>query len=292
MTYARWVNGSNDETAIVTVSYNSSDQLEKFLNSLQASTRQCSRVVVVDNASQDTDQSIRIASSHGAEVLTLSENLGYGGAINRAISTLPPSVGTILICNPDLEISPDTVETLYEVLASDSGVGSVGPRILNTDGTIYRSARSIPSLGIGVGHALFARAWPTNPWTSAYHEANTSGVRDAGWLSGACLMVNRVAFESIGGFDDHFFMYFEDVDLGYRLAKAGFRNRYEPRTSVVHVGGLSTKSVSAQMLIAHHNSAYRFLSKKYSEPWWAPLRGALRVSLLLRARLLTRKKFR
>jgi N-acetylglucosaminyl-diphospho-decaprenol L-rhamnosyltransferase len=91
----------------------------------------------------------------------------------------------------------------------------------------------------------------------------------------------------VGGFDDRFFMYFEDVDLGYRLGKAGWKSVYLPSAIVTHTGAHSTSTESSRMIKAHHRSAYRYLSQKYSAWYFAPLRWALRLGLMLRAWWLT-----
>ncbi|MBC7724663.1 MAG: glycosyltransferase family 2 protein, partial [Burkholderiaceae bacterium] len=109
------------------------------------------------------------------------------------------------------------------------------------------------------------------------------------WLSGACFLVRRSAFDSLGGFDPGFFMYFEDVDLGHRLGKAGFRNVYEPSATVTHSGAHSTTSDSGRMIEAHHASARRFLDKKYPGPALFPVRLALNIGLRLRAQIVRRR---
>jgi N-acetylglucosaminyl-diphospho-decaprenol L-rhamnosyltransferase len=97
--------------------------------------------------------------------------------------------------------------------------------------------------------------------------------------------VRRSAFETVAGFDEEFFMYFEDVDLGYRLGKLAFTNVFVPTAVVTHVGGTSTAAHSTAMLRVHHDSAYRFLSKKYSGVALAPLRWVLRLALTARVKL-------
>ncbi|MEN0083826.1 MAG: glycosyltransferase family 2 protein [Leifsonia sp.] len=280
---------SVEATAVVTVSYNSSSQLDSFLSSLDEELRAGVTVVIADNASADIRSSEEIARAHGARVLPLGENLGYGGAVNRAVASLPSTVDAVLICNPDVLVGEDALDALRARLDAEPTIGAVGPRILNEDGTLYPSARRIPSLRTGIGHALFVRVWPANPWTKAYRSENQVSARDVGWLSGACLLVRRSVFEELGGFDEGYFMYFEDVDLGYRIGRAGFRNRYEPAASVVHVGGLSTQAESRRMVRVHHASAYRFLANKYRGPLLAPVRAVLRAALAARAWLLTRR---
>lgn len=275
-----------DTTAVVTVSYNSQEHLARFLESAVRDQDRGLRVVVADNGSADITGIRRIVADAGGRLIETGANLGYGGAINVAVATLPPEVRYILVSNPDVELQPGAVSVLVDRLESDPGVGAVGPKVLNPDGTVYPSARRLPSLRIGIGHGLFTQLWPTNPWSRRYREADADPEveRDAGWLSGSCLLIRRSAFDAIGGFDDGYFMYFEDVDFGERLHRAGFRNRFVPASVVVHTGGHSTKSISGDMLRVHHASAYRFVRKKYSAWYLAPVRLAVRAGLAVRYR--------
>ncbi|MET4158942.1 glycosyltransferase family 2 protein [Agromyces sp. PvR057] len=283
-----------EHVAVATVTYNSNDQVDAFLASAADDQRHGLSVVIADNGSVDRERLRTIASERSARLLELDSNLGYGGALNVAIAGLDPQIGFILISNPDVELRSGAVAALVEALESDEGIGAVGPKVLNADGTPYPSARTLPSLRTGVGHALFSRVWPANPWSRRYRlaTADPDVRREAGWLSGSCLLVRRSAFESLGGFDDGFFMYFEDVDLGYRLGKAGWTNVYLPTATVMHTGAHSTTSESERMLQAHHDSAYRYLSKKYDAPYLAPVRWGLRIGLNARYRLLRRRATR
>ncbi|MEO7373183.1 MAG: glycosyltransferase family 2 protein [Terrimesophilobacter sp.] len=277
--------------AIVTVSYGSADVLPTFLSSLHSASTDAFEVVVADNKPSDGDDIMLLAGRNGAGYLPLPENRGYGSAVNAAIAGLPANVVWVLISNPDVIIGEGAVDVLVATGDADARIACVGPAIL-TDGVIYPSARAIPSLRTGVGHALFANLWVNNPWTNAYrHDRKEPSPtrRDAGWLSGACLLVRRTAFEKVGGFDTGYFMYFEDVDLGYRLGKAGYRNVYEPAASVTHSGAHSTTTESGRMISAHHASARRFLTKKYSGALLWPVRVALTVGLSLRSALIRRK---
>lgn len=271
------------ELVVVTVSYGSEGVLPSFVSSLRdAATVRPYDLVVADNRPQPDSGSRRIAEESNATYLPL-DNPGYGGAVNEAASRLDPRVEWIVISNPDVVFRPGAVDTMVAVAETDERIGAVGPQILTADGDVYPSARSVPSARTGAGHAIFGRIWPRNPWTSRYLNSTEYGrERDAGWLSGACLLVRRSAFDSIGGFDSEFFMYFEDVDLGYRLGKAGFRNVYVPAATVVHTGAHATVSHRAEMVTAHHRSARRFLSKKYPGPLLAPVRIVGSVGLRLR----------
>ena len=166
---------------------------------------------------------------------------------------------------------------------------SFGPLIHTPEGLVYPSARRLPSLGPGIGHALCGWWWPTNPWTAAYRVETTVPVeRTAGWLSGSCLLLRRDAFDAVGGFDPGYFMYFEDLDLGDRLGAAGWHNVYVPSAVVLHTGGHATSRDAARMATEHHRSAWRYLSRRYAGWRWLPVRVVLRVGLWLRAFLASR----
>jgi len=173
---------------------------------------------------------------------------------------------------------------------SDASIGSVGPRLLNDDGSVYPSARNIPSVSTGVGHALFKTVWPNNPWSRAYKNGADDAVRrNAGWLSGAAVMVSAAAWDSVAGFDEDYFLNFEDIDLGYRLGLAGFKNVYVPGASVVHSGAHSTRKHAEMAERAMHVSAVRFMRKRYAGFWNSPVRWAVVLGLKVRGGLLVRQ---
>ena len=270
--------------AVVTVSYGSGAVLPHFLDSVASASVDPLLVIVADNLPGGPD--IRsLTLSAGATYLPLDGNLGYGGAINAAAVDLPAQIEWILVSNPDVALQPGSLDVLLKHARSSDRIGSVGPAILTATGTLYPSARAVPSLGTGIGHALFANLWVGNPWTRAYRNDRASdGVqRDAGWLSGACVLVRRSVFDELGGFDTSFFMYFEDVDLGFRLGRAGYRNVYVPTATVTHTGAHSTTEHSAAMIRAHHASAKRFIGKKYSGALLFPVRAVLGLSLDVRS---------
>lgn len=268
---------------VVTVSYGSGHVLEPFLETVAPASSSPVVIVVADNS---PDPAIaEIAARHGAAYLPMESNDGYGAGMNAAVAALPESVRWVLISNPDVVLDPGSIDLLVATASENEKVAAVGPAIRNADGTIYPSARAVPSLRTGVGHALFTGIWPSNPWTAAYltDAAPTLQRRDTGWLSGACLLVRRSVFDELGGFDPGYFMYFEDVDLGYRIGKAGYRNVYEPAATITHTGAHSTNTESARMVKVHHDSARRFLGKKYSRAILWPLRVSLNLGLRARS---------
>lgn len=281
---------SSPRVAVITVSYGSDDELAVLLPSIAASTSMSLEVVVADNK-PGHGSIASLAARHGATYLPLASNEGYGAAINAAAARLTNSIAWILVSNPDVVFSPGAIDALVRTGESDGRIGTVGPSIVTATGGLYPSARAVPSLRTGVGHALFANLWIDNPWSRAYRNVSSDPTarRDAGWLSGACVLIRRTSFEEIGGFDAGYFMYFEDVDLGYRLGKAGYRNVFEPAAGVIHTGAHSTAADSERMIEAHHASARRFLSKKYSGVLLWPMRVTLIAGLAIRSRLMRRR---
>jgi len=275
---------NDDVVGVVIVAYRSAPVIGRLLESLPASTRRSLEIVVVDNSPADDGLAAIVEATPHARLLAARDNPGYGGAVNRGVALLGET-RWVVVSNPDIVVAPGAVDELIAAAGRHPDAGTVGPLIRDPDGTVYPSARNLPSLRTGVGHAAFVRVWPANPWTQRYRNDREVSERAAGWLSGAFLLVDREAFDLVEGFDEGYFMYFEDVDLGRRMGRSGRRNYYVPTAVVVHTGAESTKHVQRAMIIAHHRSAYRFLASKYDAWYLWPLRVALRAGLAIRARL-------
>ncbi len=255
-----------DEVAVVTVTYSPGETLDRFLDTLEKATDRDVTVVLADNGSADGVPEKAAAERDNVHFVPTGGNLGYGGGVNAGVATLGDEVGWIVIANPDLEWDPGSLDELLKAAKRWPRGGAFGPLIREPDGSVYPSARLLPSLGRGIGHAVLGKIWPGNPWTRSYRqETQAPTERTAGWLSGSCLLVRRSAFDSVAGFDSRYFMYFEDVDFGDRLGRAGWLNVYVPSASVMHIGGVSTSKASKRMLAAHHDSAYRYLADRHTK---------------------------
>ncbi|TXK16253.1 glycosyltransferase family 2 protein [Homoserinibacter sp. GY 40078] len=271
--------------AIVTVSYSSGDVLPGLLRSLDSATTLSATVIVSDNGS--TDGSVAEIRERFPRVIVHENgaNLGYGGAVNAAVAAVAPEADWILVVNPDCVLDPGSVDRLIAAAAELPEVGAAGPLIVGEDGTPYPSARALPSFRTGVGHALFANVWRGNPWTARYRQDDVVARGEqttVGWLSGSCVLVRGEAFRQLDGFDESYFMYFEDVDLGRRLGEAGWTNLYVPTARVVHVGATTARKSPGLTLRAHHDSAYRYMARKHPEWWLAPIRAVIRAGLAVR----------
>lgn len=272
---------ADGRVSVVTVTYSPGPTLAGFIESVRRSTVPVSSIIVTDNGSTDGAPEAA-AQLDGVRLLRTGGNLGFGQAANLGVRE--SDTEWVLVANPDVVLRADAIAELLAAADRWPRAGALGPLIRGVDGTIYPSARALPSLGRGIGHALCGWWWPGNPWTVAYRRENEELVeRSSGWLSGSCMLLRRDAFDSVGGFDAKYFMYFEDVDLGERLGRAGWLNVYVPSAEATHLGGHSTSQHRSRMLIEHHRSALTYLSGRYPGVRWAPLRLALRVGLRGRA---------
>ena len=276
---------------LVTVGFDSADVWPVFFESLSRSTLKPRSVVVIDNSLQPPQD----LSSFYRGDLTVKhrpENPGYGAAINEGVTLLPAECTIVVMCNPDITVEPETLQRVAEALLTHPTAGIAGPAVINPDGSVYPSARAFPGIRVGVGHAILGEIWKKNPWTQRYlgvYEGDN--VRVVDWLSGSCLIARKEALEQVSGFDPDYFMFLEDVDLCFRLKRAGWRSLYVPGARIEHSGGHSTKSRMADMVKVHHESARRFLFRLYDKPAYRPLRQVLRVGLALRS-ILARIKYR
>lgn len=275
----------SDELVVVTVTYSPGPHLDRFLATLTHATDAPVSVVMADNGSTDGAPEEAVERHPNTRLLRTGGNLGYGTAVNRAVASLDGDSEFLVVANPDVQWGPGSIDALLDAAQRWPDAGALGPLIRDPDGSVYPSARHLPSLVRGGMHAVVGPFWRNNPWTAAYRQDRQEpSERPVGWLSGSCLLLRRAAFDQVGGFDERYFMYMEDVDLGDRLSRAGWRNVYVPSAEILHDKGHSTGRDPARNLAAHHRSTYTFLSDRYGHWWQAPLRAAIKFALAVRAR--------
>jgi N-acetylglucosaminyl-diphospho-decaprenol L-rhamnosyltransferase len=272
-----------DGVAVVVVNYESGPALARCVARLRQ--QDPAELVVVDNGSRDGSLDELRRRVPDIEIVDPGANLGYGAAANRgAAATSAPA---LLVCNSDLEVSPGSLAALTAVLDGRPDCGVAGPLIRDADGRRYPSARRFPSMIDAAGHALLGLFAPDNRFTRSYHLADLavgSAPREVDWLSGACLLLRRGAFDEVGGFDESYFMYAEDVDLCWRLARAGWKAAYVPSAEVTHLQGVSTEAHPYRMILEHHRSLLRFAGRS-SAGWRKALLPLVAVGLAVRAGL-------
>jgi N-acetylglucosaminyl-diphospho-decaprenol L-rhamnosyltransferase len=250
--------------AAVIVNYESGPALARCASGLLAEG--VGELVVVDNGSTDGSVAALRRAVPGAEVVVTGANLGYGSAANRGVAaTEAPAV---LVCNPDVVVAAGALAVLAAALDADPRRALVGPLIRTPEGDRYPSARRFPSMVDAAGHATLGMFTPHNRFTRTYHQADLEpgDIAEVDWVSGACFLVRRSAFEEVGGFDETYFMYAEDVDLCWRLGRAGWNVAYVPAAEVTHLQGVSTDRHPYRMIAEHHRSALRFAARTSSGP--------------------------
>jgi N-acetylglucosaminyl-diphospho-decaprenol L-rhamnosyltransferase len=269
----------------VIVNYRSADHTLGCVASLRACG--VDDLIVVDNASGDGCGARLAAADPSVVFLAMERNRGYGAAANAGVAA--SAAALVLVCNPDLVLDPGAVAALAGAFAADPGVAAVGPRIERPDGTRYPSARSFPSIVDAVGHGFIGLVTTSNRFSRRYLRTDADEAGTVDWVSGACLAVRRSAFDAVGGFDEAFFMFMEDVDLCWRLTRAGWRVAYEPAARVTHVEGVSRESAPYRMIVAHHLSLLRYGSRT-ATGWrrlWLP---AVALGLFVRTALLCARR--
>lgn len=274
--------------SVIIVNFNAGPLLDRCLASLVSHLTGTWEAVVVDNASTDgsvdrvagLDPRIRLFCNH--------ENIGFGRAINQAMAVTTAPLALFL--NPDAALTARAVAHLVRELDDHPTCGVIGPAILNPDGSVQGSARGDPDMLTGLfgRSSTLTRLFPKstlarrNVVTHAESAAAAQGSFEVDWVSGACMLVRRASFAQVGGFDEAFFLYWEDADLCRRLRGAGWHTRYDPRAQVVHAGSVSSGSRPALAIRAFHRSAYLYYSRHGARSAWHPLRWA--AFLLLRGR--------
>ena len=228
--------------AIAIVSYNTRGLLDECLRSLRADADAGrAEVWVVDNASTDGSADM-VEADHGwARLIRSQENLGYGPAVN--VVARETDSAWVAPANSDLAFTPGAIGTLLAAGEAHPEAGAIAPRLVLPDGSTQQSVQPFPT----VGTALLAASRAASFSARARGRLYLPGAWDEGasqevpWATGAFLIVRRAAWEQVGGFDEAQWMYAEDLDLGWRLAKAGWTTRYEPAAVVHHHESAASK---------------------------------------------------
>ena len=231
-------------------------------------------VFVVDNASADRSAEMVTEEFPAVRLISNHQNLGFGAANNQA---LVASAGeNILFLNPDTVVRPGAISALLGFLTSNPRVACVGPRLLNPDGSTQSSRRTFPRLSTAfVESTILQRYFGGLQGVRNYYleSAPPDHPQEVDWLVGACLLVRRSALDSVGTFDERFFMYSEEMDLCYRFKKAGQEVWYDPAAEVVHVEAASSNQDLFHQNVNFHESRYRFFRKHSGATGALALRG-------------------
>jgi len=259
------------EIAVAIVSWNLRDLLAKALGSLEADAKAGrAEVWVVDNASSDGSADMVRTEFPWVSLIASEENLGYGGAINLVAERT--SAPWLAPANQDIEVRPGALARMVATGSGHPEAGAIAPRLVLPDGSTQHSVHPFPTVwlttlfALGIASAsrrLGDRLCIEGRW-------DPERPREVDWALGAFLIVRREAWDAAGGFDTAHWMYAEDLDLGWRLRRAGWRTRYEPAAEVFHVGGAAAKKA-----FAGEDVVLRFMAASYA---WMARRRSLRIA--------------
>lgn len=275
------------DLSVVVVTYNSREHILECLRSLEpaaaGATMEC---VVVDNASADGTGELVRREAPWARVVDSGDNLGYAKAVN--IGTQATTGEFVLVLNPDCILRPRMFEALRAWMHAHPRCAIAGPRIVGPDGVAELSGRSFPSPATFLfnRYSLLTLLWPGNPWSRRYllSDWDRSTDRSVDWLSGSCMLVRRAAIEQVGGMDETFFMFNEDVDWCRCMKNAGWSVDFVVGAEAMHHIGASRRHTSPRVILERHRGMIHYFRKHHPLPALLdPLAAAL---IMLRARIM------
>jgi len=252
-------------TSVIIVQYGHPELTRQAVQSLMLHSKHAVDVVVVDNGSPDPGGSSTAGGGDPCRIIRNGKNLGFGAANN--IGARATQGDLILFLNSDTVVHGEILPEIEAYFARTPRCGAAGLRLLNTDGTLQNSTGKIPTVW---------SIWNTRRRDYLYHAPDPVR-RD--WVSGAALVVRRSVFEEVGGFDEGYFMYFEDVDLCARIRAAGHEIHYIPGVSVEHLAGGSQERGMSVLVAKEFRKSQILCYSRYS---------SVADNVLLRAYLLAR----
>jgi hypothetical protein len=259
------------QVSVIIVNHNGISDLEGCLRSLTENCISC-EIIVVDNNS--TDGSREMISGQFPQVLLISNpvNRGFPAANNQGIRASKGNY--LLFLNPDTKVYPQALEILLTGMQERQECGGMGPALLTGENEYQ------VSFGSRVGFfPQMVQKCCLNPYYRRNLKKSVK-IRDVGWLSGACLLVRREVIEEIGLFDESFFLYFEDIDLCYRIREKGWKLCFFPESKIFHRGGTSTEKQKLASRFYYRKSQLYFYAKHNSRLALMLLRYYLRMNFI------------
>lgn len=266
------------DLSIVIVSWNVADLLAQCLHSIQSSPvrivdtqRQIMTnadtdyptvdVIVVDSASQDNSVTMLREQFNWVHLITSAENIGFVRSNNLGLAVAQGQ--TLMLLNPDTEILDDALPQMLNVLNSDSKIGIVGPHTLNADRTHQSSRRRFPTLKTAVFESTWLENFAPQQLMDEFfvRELPDTDTYPVDWVQGSALMLKREIYDELGGLDEQYIMYAEEMDWCKRAKDAGWQVYYVGSAYVTHYGGQSTIQVQTRSQVHFQHSKLRYFQK-------------------------------
>lgn len=251
--------------SVIIVSWKVKEDLLNCLRSIKNNPPSAPfEVIVVDNASNDGSVEAVKDSFPETTLIVNKENKGFAAANNQALELSRGKY--LLLLNPDTIIKDNALDRLIKFMDDNRSIGACGPKLLYPDGRTQKSVRHLPSFkGALYRHTIFGKLGVFKKsymnWAMKDFDYNTE--TDVYQIMGAALLLRGEALDKVGPLDETFFMYYEEVDLCYRIKKAGWRVVFTPITTIVHLGGSSSKQTPAEKTVMAMNSLIKFFRKHY-----------------------------
>ena len=258
--------------SVVIVNYFSERSLVRCLRSIENQSDPI-EVIVVDNGSQQRRWAGLLAAHPAVVWHSMGTNAGFSAACNAGASRARSR--KLLFLNPDTRVLAGSLGALARALDSREYSGAIlGCAVYNGDGSVQLSCRRFPNWKTFFAgrFSLLTRLFPANSWSAGYlmGDFDRQSVRRVDWVSGAALAMRKSTFERLGGFDERFFVYFEDVDLCHRAADMGIPTCYLPEARVEHVIGGSSRGVPYRALAYRHRSMWTYYKHHLRYVWLDP----------------------
>ncbi|MBI5876332.1 MAG: glycosyltransferase family 2 protein [Chloroflexi bacterium] len=251
--------------SVIIVNWNVRELLRACLLSVQRAGRALAlEIIVVDNASADGSAEMVRRAFPAVRLIACDTNAGFSAGQNIGLAA---ATGAYLLClNPDTEIVGDALRVMLDTMQAHSDVGVAGPRLCYGDGSVQSSRRRFPTFATALLESTVVQQWfPRNRVLDRYYVADRpdDAEQDVDWLNGACLLVRRAVYAQVGGFDEGFFMYSEELDWQKRIKDAGWRIVYLPQAEVIHYEGKSSEQVVPLRHIRFQRSKIRYFRKHH-----------------------------
>ena len=262
--------------SIIIVSWNVRELLQNCLRSVLAETNLAMQIIVVDSASTDGSPEMIAEQFPQVELVACQENVGFPGGNNLGLERANGRF--ILLLNPDTIVQGDALAEIVSYLEQNSQVGVVGPQLLNEDGTVQSSRRRFPTLRTAFFESTWLQPYAPQAVLDDYFVRDVMDEETAvvDWLMGACLMIRQEVVAQVGGLDEKYFMYSEELDYCRRIHEAGWQVVYYPQAQVTHLSGKSSEQAVTQRHINFNRAKLRYFRKYHGRL----AAGLLRLFLL------------
>lgn len=260
------------DLSVIIVSWNVRDLLDKCLTSLQQATRPerpgerrefTTEIIVVDSASSDGSVDLVRANHPEVDLLPQSSNIGFTRGNNIGFKRARGEF--LFLLNPDTEVGQGALASMIDFMTAHPHVGILGPHTLNSDGSHQSTRRRFPTLVTGIFESTWLATWapPSIERNYRMFDTNDSDIVEADWVQGSALMIRREVYDSIGGLDEGYIMYSEELDYCRRAKSAGWRVFYHGGAIITHHGGKSSEQVGAHKQIHFQSSKLRYFRKHH-----------------------------